>query len=310
MRTPGLYRNPIMSPVPRTLVAVLILAAAFSAPAQSPYETSADFAKYAQRLRESALLRIEPKVIIPTTGSVVMGSDRYPWKTRIVTTIFWVGEEATVNNPTPNRSSSWDINWMYNYGGFDTPDTSQRRNYIPARFVPQLNPFYVALPYNDIDRGHHKPEARSVIPWFREAFERDGKTVCQNRWIAIRSRTDRVCYAQWSDCGPFRTDHWQYVFGNERPKPNLNQGAGLDVSPAVRDFLGLNATRDVTDWRFVDFKDVPPGPWSRYGENNDFVLLARRGGTRVASKYQSPARAQPTPEPTPVPAPAPTVILK
>jgi hypothetical protein len=34
-------------------------------------------------------------------------------------------------------------------------------------------------------------------------------------------------------------DYWQYVFGNERPKPTLNKGAGLDVSPAVRDYLGL-----------------------------------------------------------------------
>jgi hypothetical protein len=45
--------------------------------------------------------------------------------------------------------------------------------------------------------------------------------------------------------GPFRTDYWQYVFGNERPKLNLNKGAGLDVSPAVRDYLGLSDT-DVT----------------------------------------------------------------
>jgi hypothetical protein len=89
-----------------------------------------------------------------------------------------------------------------------------------------------------------------------------------------------VAYAQWSDCGPFRTDHWQYVFGNERPKPNLNQGAGLDVSPAVRDYLGLGS-KDVTDWKFVEFREVPFGPWSRWGENNTFVQLGRRSGERV-----------------------------
>jgi hypothetical protein len=76
-----------------------------------------------------------------------------------------------------------------------------------------------------------------------------------------------VGFAQWSDCGPFRTDHWQYVFGMEKPKPNLNQGAGLDVSPALRDYLGLQST-DVTDWKFVEAKDVPSGPWSLYGDNN------------------------------------------
>ena len=102
---------------------------------------------------------------------------------------------------------------------------SGRRGYLPAAFTPRQNPFYVALPYNDVTRGTTKPESRQVIPWFRQAFEQEGKSVCRDRWVAIR-RGNKVCYAQWSDCGPFRTDHWQYVFGNERPKPNLNKGAG------------------------------------------------------------------------------------
>jgi hypothetical protein len=65
------------------------------------------------------------------------------------------------------------------------------------------------------------------------------------------------------------------VFGNERPKRNLNKGAGLDVSPAVRDYLGLKET-DVTDWQFVEVRDVPPGPWRSYGENNHFVIARRQ----------------------------------
>jgi hypothetical protein len=93
-----------------------------------------------------------------------------------------------------------------------------------------------------------------------------------------------VAYAQWEDCGPFRTDHWQYVFGNDRPKPNLNHGAGLDVSPAVRDYLGLSSTYDVCDWKFVEVSEIPVGPWARYGENNDLVLNARRGTQRVATQ--------------------------
>jgi hypothetical protein len=35
-------------------------------------------------------------------------AERYPWKKEIVTTVFWIGEQATSNNPVPNRSSSWD----------------------------------------------------------------------------------------------------------------------------------------------------------------------------------------------------------
>ncbi|MEI9896596.1 MAG: hypothetical protein WDN28_22725 [Chthoniobacter sp.] len=194
-------------------------------------------------------------------------TSRYPWKTGIVTTVFWIGEPVGGHNFTPNCSSSWDSNWTQAYGGYDNPNPEARRNFIPVNFTPRQNPFYVALPYNDVTRGTTKPEARVVIPWFKEAFRKEGQSVCRDRWIAIRSRTGRVGYAQWSDCGPFRTDHWQYVFGIEKPRPNLNQGAGLDVSPALRDYLGLQST-DVTDWKFVESKDVPPGPWSLYGDNN------------------------------------------
>ncbi len=210
-------------------------------------------------------------------------SGRYPWKSNIVTTVFWVGEPVSGNNFTPNYASSWDASWSRTYGGFDNPDPAARRNYIPVKFVPQQNPFYCALPYNDVTRGTTKPESRRCIPWFREAFQREGQSVCRNRWVAIRNRAGKVAYAQWSDCGPFRTDHWQYVFGSERPKPNLNGGAGLDVSPAVRDYLGLSST-DVTDWKFIDTKDVPHGPWALYGDNNTLASKNSRGSKSASSR--------------------------
>ena len=207
---------------------------------------------------------------------------RYPWKANIVTTIFWIGEKPAPNNPVPNRVSSWDKEWTKNYGGMDDPDPAHRNNYIPAKFTPRQNPFYCALPYNDKAREGHRPEAPRVVPWFNEAYQGPAVSTCKGRWIAIR-KGNRVAYAQWEDAGPFRTDHWQYVFGNERPKPNLNKGAGLDVSPAVRDYLGLQST-DVTDWRFVDFKEVPRGPWSTLGENNTFVINDRKKGATLVEK--------------------------
>jgi hypothetical protein len=212
----------------------------------------------------------------------------YPWRENIVTTTFWVGEMAAKNNPVPNDKSSWDVNWAKNYGGTDAPEKSSRSGYLPASFTPGQNPFYVALPYNDVQAGGHKPEASQVIPWFRREFKGSGKSVLKGRWIAIRHK-DRIAYAQWEDCGPFRTDHYGYVFGNERPKPNLNKGAGLDVSPAVRDYLGMAST-DVTDWKFVEFGEVPRGPWSTHGENNTFVLKDRIDTIRVAEalKLKSP----------------------
>jgi hypothetical protein len=57
----------------------------------------------------------------------------------------------------------------------------------------------------------------------------------------------------------------------------------LDVSPAVRDYLGLQPT-DVTDWKFVDFSEVPHGPWSQHGDNNTFVINARRSDKALAEE--------------------------
>jgi hypothetical protein len=179
------------------------------------------------------------------------------WKYKIVATVFWVGEQAVEGNPVPNTESAWDPNWVAHFGGEDNP--TARTNFTPAGFTPRQNPFYVALPYNDVDDHHTKSEAAQVIPWFNDSFVRDGQSVCKGRWVAIR-HGKRTCYAQWEDVGPFQIDHWQYVFGNERPRPNANCDAGIDVSPAVRDYLGMSGM-DVCDWKFVSVYEVPGGPW-------------------------------------------------
>ena len=121
--------------------------------------------------------------------------------------------------------------------------------------------------------GSTKSESRKAIPWFKQSFEKAGQTVCKGRWVAIR-HNGRIVYAQWEDCGPFRTDHWAYVFGNERPRLNLNQSAGIDVSPSVRDYLGMGS-KGIVDWKFVEVGEVPPGPWTKFGDNNTFVLQRR-----------------------------------
>ena len=110
--------------------------------------------------------------------------------------------------------------------------------------------------------GRLKPEAAKVVPWFIERFHGPGCSVCKGHWLEIRTGT-KICYAQWEDVGPFYTDSAAYVFGDGRPSPNVNHGAGVDVSPAVRDYLGLGSL-DLVDWRFVEQADVPAGPWSQY----------------------------------------------
>jgi hypothetical protein len=221
-----------------------------------------------------------PRVMVPT-GSAQYQPSRsaapatrilYPWKTRITCTIFWIGERPTENNPTPNCKSSWDQQWAINFGGYDDPDPANRianhstGEFRPKGFIPKLNPFYVALPYNDvINHRAHKPEAVRVIPWFSRMRPEPGDTVCKGRWLQIY-RNGRSCFAQWEDCGPWVTDDWEYVFGNKPPKNSQNGQVGLDISPAVRDYLGLKSGQKV-HWRFVEAGQVPYGPWKKYGQS-------------------------------------------
>lgn len=221
-----------------------------------------------------------PRVVVPTGNRPmepvrpVAPSTRilYPWKTHITCTIFWVGEKPTERNPTPNCKSSWDTEWAINFGGYDDPDPANRiashatGEFRPKGFVPKLNPFYIALPYNDVlNYRTHKPEASRVIPWFARMRPQPGKTVCKGRWIQIY-RNGRSCYGQWEDCGPWVTDDWEYVFGSaKQPKTRENGAAGIDLSPSIRDYLGLKSG-DKVHWRFVEAGQVPYGPWKKYGQ--------------------------------------------
>ena len=222
-----------------------------------------------------------PRVMVPT-GSAQQQAARapvsapnvsYPWKKNITSTIFWIGELPTENNPTPNTKSSWDTNWVENFGGYDDPDPANRianhatGEFRPRAFVPKINPFYIALPYNDVvSHREHKPEAARVIPWFARYQPEPGKTVCKGRWVQI-FRGGRSCFAQWEDCGPWETEDWNYVFGNKPPRTTQNGGAGIDLSPSVRDYLGLKSG-DKVHWRFVESAQVPYGPWKKYGMEN------------------------------------------
>jgi hypothetical protein len=270
-------------------VSSLFAAATPSAPSPTKVKLSK---KSSEIKKDDCSMSVDSLAFIPrhlSSGSAGAG-ERYSWRKEIVTTVFWIGEKPSANNPVPNRSSSWDKDWTKNYGGFDDPDPAKRSNYIPVNFTPRQNPFYCALPYNDKASTGHRSEAANVVPWFKEAYQGPAVSVCKGHWVAIR-KGNKTVYAQWEDAGPFRTDHWQYVFGNERPKPNLNKGAGLDVSPAVRDYLGLNET-DVTDWKFVDFSEVPRGPWARFGDNNTFVTNERQSGRQVVRAKREEAVAR------------------
>jgi len=267
--------------------------------------------------QSSAPQQAMPRVSIPTSASQPLPSGMrrapaaaatYPWKTHVTATIFWIGEKPSQNNPTPNHMSSWDMQWKENFGGYDDPDPEKRvacrvrGSFRPKGFEPQLNPFYIALPYNDVMRGgRHKPEASRVVPWFNRYNPQPGHTVLKGRWLQIHFN-GRNCFAQWEDCGPWVTDDWEYVFGNKGPKATQNHSAGIDLSPAVRDFLGMHSHQKV-HWRFVETHQVPPGPWLRYG-----IQPSPRS---AAARLQALTPAQPQTRPSgPIQRPGPDADIE
>jgi hypothetical protein len=213
----------------------------------------------------------QPKGIVETVAKVIVDkanamienttttATQYPLHKGVSVTFFWAGEEADKDNKNiSNLPSAWDEQWVKHFGGIDQP--KKRTGYMPSGFTPKENPFYFALPYNDFDEnGKRKKEISSLVPWAGRVAWKDNESVLKNQWIKI-IKDDKVAYAQWQDVGPFKEDDADYVFGTAEPKSKTNNHAGLDVSPAVHDMLGLGDI-DTVDWQFVDANQVPDGPW-------------------------------------------------
>lgn len=204
-----------------------------------------------------------PKAEAPPATSTTTQNTANPlislsWHTNITTTIFWIGEPAdTSNGFIANSASAWDEDWMANFGGFDNPD--HRSGYLPAGFTPRENAFYAALPYSDFTLSGKRKSSAAACPNSNVVVQANSSW-CKNSWVAIKHGT-KTAYAQWEDVGPFDEDDYAYVFGTAAPRNQRGAKAGLDVSPAVRDYLGLQDV-DYSDWAFVAASDVPAtGPW-------------------------------------------------
>ncbi len=175
----------------------------------------------------------------------------------ILTTVFWIGERAKPKSGwSDNLDSAWDGRWKENFGGLDSP--IYRIGYFPSKFRPKQNPFYVALPFNDISNPECL-EASPVLQHLKQKKASKIKSVCKNRWIEM-ILDEKKCYAQWQDVGPVFTNDYEYVFQGEEPRAHSIAMAGLDVSPAVRDYLSFKGKCRLS-WRFVDESQVPEGPW-------------------------------------------------
>jgi hypothetical protein len=203
----------------------------------------------------------------------------YPWHTGIVATTFWVGEIFDASAADGSQvMSTYDSLWMQSYGGCDgvvkngceTEARSSANDYFPSSMTPKENPFYLDLPYDDINNAAAFRERAAVIPWAEEASlagqsSNQRISYMKNRWVKIRMN-GKECFGQIEDAGPGQYQDKDYVFGHDdsRPKNKEFNGAGMDVSPALNGCLGfkdLNGEDDKVDWQFVDRKDVPAGPW-------------------------------------------------
>jgi len=208
-------------------------------------------------------------------------SDKYPLHTNITATTFWVGE---ILDPTASDGSqvlsTYDSRWYESYGGCDgyideggvcqTEARKASNGYFPLNMTPLENPFYLDLPYDDINNEIGFADRDRVIPWagekpYSDHVGDDRFSYMKNRWVAI-TRGDVTCYGQIQDAGPAEYSDADYVFGTDDRRP-LNKkwrSAGLDVSPAINSCLGFPKLDYIepVDWRFVDDADVPDGPWT------------------------------------------------
>jgi hypothetical protein len=204
----------------------------------------------------------------------------YPWHTKIVSTTFWVGEIFDPNASDGSQViSTYDTNWYANYGGCDgviasnacgTEKRTSSNGYFPVKMTPKQNPFYLDLPFDDINDPGAYARRGTVIPWAKSAtyagnVHNPNVSLMKNRWVELK-KGGATCYGQIEDAGPGQYNDANYVFGkkNARPANKEYGGAGLDVSPALNGclkFAELDGDTDHVSWRFVPTSQVPAGPW-------------------------------------------------
>ena len=253
---PANVTQPATKPSSGTPPHPTLVASVLPPPIPGTFPAMAKYSIFPGRTTASTDSYIPPSPSKPPTHT-------YPWKSGIITTEFWIGEGGSAISSTDNVGSAWDENWRTSNRGTDNPN--DRNGYAPADHAPTVNPFYVALPFNDLalSRRSASVASRVVAPstegWeagFRLQGPLGGNEECAGarllcamggRWPA-GFRSPRICF-------------WK------RTTVDTLTRAGLDVSPAVFQYLGLDGSKNrLTSWKFVDDEDVPPGQWLKYDE--------------------------------------------
>ena len=202
--------------------------------------------------------------------------------------------------------STYDSQWAYHWSGINTgtlpPDAAgcagaiiggcdglsgpnhscsteprvAANGFFPSKVTPRENPFYVDVPFDDVNDRVGFAQRCKVIPWayapgFAGHCADQNFSYMKNRWVRIVGPNGKTCYGQVEDAGPSHGSLYHdaaYVFGtgNARPVQGEFNNAGMDVSPALNGCLGfaaLDGDNDRVSWQFVDAGKVPPGPWRR-----------------------------------------------
>lgn len=242
-------------------------------------------------------------LLLTLRGDAPARATAYPLHTGIVSTTFWVGEIFNAKASDGSQvCSTYDAQWAYRWGGVDdgtvkrsAPDcggsiygscdgvstpgdatckTEKRTapNYWPTQATPQENPFYLDLPYDDLNNSKAFKARCGIVPWAKTLDPTGAHctdhafSYMKNQWVAITGPNGQTCYGQIEDAGPGQYDDEAYVFGTSKPKNKRYGAAGMDVSPALNGCLGfrqLDGDTDRVAWQFVPASAVPPGPWLR-----------------------------------------------
>ena len=247
---------------------------------------------------------------------------KYPWHNNIVATTFWIGEIFDENLADGSQvCSAYDSSWAYHYSGLNigkvsenssgcsgsivggcdgvienkngnqtcqTESRAKSNGYFPTQFVPKENPFYLDLPYDDLNDAVAFSNRCQDIPWANEKSYVGHCTdknfsYMKNRWVKMIGPNGNTCYGQIEDAGPSHDGLYhdtKYVFGigDTRPLQKEFNNAGLDVSPALNGCLGfseLDGQDDKVSWQFINDTSVPDGPWKRVITNSQVILKSQ-----------------------------------
>ena len=271
-----------------------------------------------------------------STASTSAAAPRtYPVHTGIVSTTFWVGEIFNASAADGSQvCSTYDSQWAKRWSGKDNgttagagtdcagapmggcdgkpsgagnsfqcatePRTAQN-GYFPTdpSVTPKENPFYLDLPFDDVNNSAAYASRGSTVPWAGDAgyvgnAANQGFSYMKNRWVKL-SRNGSVCYGQVQDAGPGQYDDQAYVFGANDARPSSKDfgGAGMDVSPALTGCLGFSDVDGITggvNWSFVENTDVPAGPWTRV------VTTSQIEGAVPSAAYANSSRPPQSPD--------------